>query len=916
MHRGTTGFVCLATCVAACGEGPSRGYQRFEVTVLPVLESRCLAAACHGVLADAEQRGEVIDWDQFYVRIDAGGRARDVWQAYERVKSRINTVERPELSTLLRKPLPESQGGIPHWGGDNFSGPDDAAYRFVRDWIAIEDGGGEGRPLEELTPLAQQFARDVLPTIATRQCLNKNCHGGPTAIKFTAFATPVFLDGEPVFATADVEKNYRTARHFLNLGGPSAWSRLVRKVLPLDPGPEIPGGIAHRAGSRLFFAGPDEPEIQAMLEWADAERTEEFGAPGLPVVQGVVFVRGTVLPEPPFELRVFSPGTDLWIVDQQPEHPSNPARNLTDVLHPEGPADARDPAISHDARRVAFAMRRSAADSHNIYEMAIDGTGLRQLTPDADPEIANRHPVYGPDGRIYFASTRTGLAAEGVELPDSDLWAVDPATGSLERLSYTPSPLARPFWIGTGKFSGTLGFVELRAIGGTFHTAVMRVPILDRNPAYHADREIHPHHGQTLSGEIAWGMRTMADGRYATILLDRAATVPVGTLAVIERQFGPELPGGTEDEAAVTGFRHALTRLDGSRAWRDPAPLDDGSLLAAVASQPAPQRPRIVRAWVDEDPGAEAPFLQREMRLTDLSDSDPAGEWEPEPILVRPLEDDPTHERAWDPAGSTGILDVRHGETLEAIFAAGLLARGPKTIRTDLHGVRAIVPLPVPAGHMGEYTATGYGPAVILVGEVPVPDGSLYAEVPANAPFRVQFVGADGMAVGGQANRWFFVAPGETFPAGVSPQRYATDCAGCHGSLDGNPNRALAAPDAITEASITLATHENRDPRRPKQPIEALGPLIPTDFVGTVRPLIERSCTGCHDELVPRSDAPFDTAYRWLIDNGHVVPSLARDSRMVALLRTTCRGDPPLDDEERMAIIRWVDVGAAYRGPP
>jgi len=884
--------------------------------VLPVLEGRCFAAACHGVLGDAEQRGEVIDWEQFYVRTDAGGRAKNVRQAYERAKSRINTIEKPELSTLLRKPLPEAQGGIPHWGGDNFSGPDDAAYLAVRDWIAMEDGGGEGKTLQELAPLQQQFAREVLPTIATRQCLNKNCHGGPTALKFTAFATPLLLDGEPVFATADVEANYRTARHFLNFQGAAAWSRLVRKVLPLDPSPEVPGGIAHRAGSRLFFSGPDDPAIQAMLEWVDAERAEELGTSAVPAVVGVVFVRGPVSPEPPFELRVFSPGTDLWIVDRQPEHPGNPARNLTAALHPEGPADARDPAISHDARRIAFAMRRSAADSHNIYEMAIDGTGLRRITSDAHADIANRHPVYGPDGRIYFVSTRTGQAAEGVDLLDSELWAGDPATGVLQRLSHTPSPLARPFWIGTGKFYGTLGFLELRAIGGAFHTAVMRVPILDRNSDYHADREIHPHHGQTLSGEIAWGMRTLADGRYATILLDRNASMPAGTLAVIERQFGPELPGGAEDEAAVFGFRHAVTRLDASRLWWDPVPLNDGSLLAAVADAAAPDRPRIVRVWLDEDPTTETPFLQREMRLTDLPGGDPDGEWEPEPILARPLEDDPTHERAWDPARSTGFLDVRHGETLEAIFAAGLVPRGRKTIRSDLHGVRAVVPLPVPAGRMGEFTATAYGPAVILVGEVPIPDGSLYAEIPANAPFRVQFIDADGMAVGGQANRWFFVAPGETFPAGVSPERYTTDCAGCHGSLDGEPEGALTAPDSITQASITLATHENRDPRRPKAPVQALGPLIATDFLGAVRPLIERSCTGCHDELVPRPDGPFDSAYRWLIDGGHVVPSLARDSRMVARLRAGCPGDPPLDAEERMAIIRWIDVGAAYRGPP
>jgi hypothetical protein len=914
VRLGTTFVVYLVGTVVGCGDSGT-GRQRFEAEVLPVLEARCLSTTCHGVAGDAEVQGEVIDWTQFFVRVTAAGRARDNDQAYERAKSRINTIERPELSTLLRKPLAEASGGLPHWGGDELRGPDDPAYRAVRDWIAGESGGGEGKDPAELSPLEQRFAADVLPSITTRQCLNRNCHGGPTALKFTDFATPIFLDGEPVFATADVERNYTVARHFLNLGGASVWGRLVRKVLPLDADPTATSGIAHRAGNLIFFR-PGDPEIEAMSGWADAERAQVLGTAIPPVVRGVVFVRGPVVPEAPFDLRVFSPGTDLWVIDRQPEHPGNPSRNLTGALHPGESADARDPAVSHDALRVAFAMRRSASDSHNIYEVRLDGTGLRQLTTDADPDVANRHPVYGPDGRIYFVSTRAKTQADGVDLPDSELWAVDPSSGEQQRLTYTPSPLARPFWIGTGKFYGTIGFTELRSIGGRWDTAVMRVPIIDRNPAYHADREIHPHHGQTLPEDVVWGMRTMSDGRYAAVLLDRTATYPAGALAVIERQFGPELPAGAEDEAATPGFRHAVTRLDSARRWWDPAPGNDNSLFAAVAASAAPDRPRIERVWLAEDPLTGGPVIQRETRLSDVPPGDAVGEWEPEPILVRPLEDDPTHERAWDPSASTGIVNVRHGETLEAIFAAGLVARGPKVIRDDIVAVRALVSLPVPEGRMAEATATAYGPAAVLVGEVPVPDGSLFAEIPANAAFRIQFVDADGMATGGQANRWFFVAPGETFPAGVSPTRYPTDCAGCHGALDGVADHALGVPDAVTSASITLATHEQRNPRRPKPPIQALGPLVATDFLTMVRPLVARSCAACHPELDPRPDGTFDTAYRWLLDGGRVVPSHARESPAIERIRTVCPGDPPLDADERLTFIRWVDAGAAYRSAP
>ncbi|MEK6606469.1 MAG: hypothetical protein AABZ30_02305 [Myxococcota bacterium] len=886
----------------ACGPSESRGYERFEAEALPVLEARCASTTCHGVAADAEERGEVIDWSYFFVRVGADGRVADPRQAYDAAKGRINTVERPEFSTLLRKPLPAAAGGLPHWGGADFTGREDDSYVALRDWIATEEGGGEGKLLGELPPLAQEFARDVLPALATRQCMNQNCHG-PTS-PFTSFAAPLPLDGELVFPAADVEKNYATARHFVNAGGAAASSRLVRKVLPLDPDPAVTGGIAHRGGNRLFFTGADDPDVQAILAWAEAIRAEELGTTDVPIVRGVVLVRGPVASERPFELNVFSPGTDLWIVDRQIEQAGAPARNLTATLHPDGPADARDPAVSHDAERVAFAMRLAASGSHNLYEMRLDGTGLRQLTFDDDPEVANRHPVYGPDGRVTFASSRAGHAADGVDLPDAELWAVDPASGALERLTFDPAPEARPFWIGTGKSYGTLGFTVLRAIGGRYEGAIFRGPVLDRNKAFHPDPEIHVHHGLTMPEDIAWAMRTLPDGRFATILLGRDAPYPAGPLAIVERQFGPEVPDGAEDDASAFGFRHAVARVDDARAWWDPAPANDGSIFAAVADPATPNRPRVVRLWLEEDPTTGLPFIGRELRVTDLANRDSAGEWEPEPIVVRPLEDDLDHAWAWDPTASTGVINYRHVETLEALFAS-LEVRGTKTVRDDVRYVRLVESLAVPSSAREGTTLTPYGPASVL-GEIETPDGSFLCEVPANVPFRIQLLDANRMAVGAQQNRWIHVAPGETFPGGVAPEIYPTACAGCHGSLSGAPEDALGPPDAITRASITLATHENRDPRRPRAPVPLGRAPIAADFVSDVRPIVERCCTTCP---APEPSGPFDALYRHLLDEGLVVPGHAAESPLLD-------GECAATAEERLTIIRWIDLGAAYRSAP
>ncbi|MCX6908266.1 MAG: hypothetical protein NTY01_09510 [Verrucomicrobia bacterium] len=71
--------------------------------------------------------------------------------------------------------------------------------------------------------------------------------------------------------------------------------------------------------------------------------------------------------------------------------------------------------VSYDGKRVMFAFcavdktppnRETHADHHyHIYEMAADGSGLRQLTDGAFDDFA---PRYLPDGRIIFISSRRG----------------------------------------------------------------------------------------------------------------------------------------------------------------------------------------------------------------------------------------------------------------------------------------------------------------------------------------------------------------------------------------------------------------------------------------------------------------------------------------------------------------------------
>ena len=64
----------------------------------------------------------------------------------------------------------------------------------------------------------------------------------------------------------------------------------------------------------------------------------------------------------------------------------------------------RDPELSFDGKKIIFSMRKNKDDDYHIYEINIDGSGLKQLTKASG--VSDIDPLYLPDGGIVFSSTR------------------------------------------------------------------------------------------------------------------------------------------------------------------------------------------------------------------------------------------------------------------------------------------------------------------------------------------------------------------------------------------------------------------------------------------------------------------------------------------------------------------------------
>lgn len=960
-----TGVAALVT-VAACSKTPlPRG--AFEAEVLPVLERGCAAGSCHGVAHDAEARGERIDWGQLFFRLDASGRIADVGQAYQAAKRAINTVEDPAFSTLLRKPLSVRHGGLGHFGGEGFSSPDDRSYQAIYRWISLEDAGGED-PLP-LTDREQLFANTVQPVLVSATCMTSHCHG-PTAGGIP-YRLDVGYQGD--FSIAATRHNYQETLTMTALDGYPLLSRVVRKSQPLG------AGIIHKGLNFDFYAGDPGDGVAAITSWICVERLARVGqgcaAPDQLPISGFVYVRGPVAPGHAFDLDGFAPGSDLYLatVDDHTLVPSS-TENLTAALHPSGPADVRDPAVSRDGEQVLFAMRTNADQGHHLWLYDLATREARQLTfgNAALPGgglATDRDPTFGPDGSVWFVSTRAGVVADQGQMLDAEIYSLDPASGDTRRWTYTPHVERKPVFFDVGdEAGGEVAFSVLRdAIPGQARAHVFRFPPSQRT-------EYHQHFGVTPLEDFIYDMSELPDGRYVSVVGELPAPWQAGGLALIDRNFGPEINARSlAAEPALEVYRPPMILVAQDGAYRDPTPLPDGRLLVAhqvapfdAADEAAAFTPGIELLELEESADGSGPKLRR----TSVLLMEPGvALTEPEPVALRaPVRVDDAPLSASDEP--TAMFRHQGLPMIDGLLA-NLPPSGAKVPLEGVAFVRLVEHLPLTFAERSPivlpetpWEATGatstalgrHGPARILA-ELPIEaDGSFQARVPAGVPFRLQALDAARMTIGAMHNRWYYTLPGQVLTQGVSAAngtlRYGSRCAACHGDPDGVARPpAMETPDAITSASLTLARFERQNPRRPiEPPLLDSSTSIEVDFVRDVQPILDARCIACHGTSSPAADLDltgtptthFNRAYESLLvpgngsaDGRELVDDSdgrARSSFLIELLTGAEMDAPrvlespsvphpgpgsgaaPLSGEELLTLVRWIELGATYHG--
>jgi hypothetical protein len=609
------------------------------------------------------------------------------------------------------------------------------------------------------------------------------------------------------------------------------------------------------------------------------------------------------------------PGGGIFVLDAPGE--SMRSRQITDLP----PGSYQHPDVSWDGQRVLFAYcevpsapanRTAHQDRHyHIYEVDLDGRGLRQLT---DGPYDHFSPRYLPDGNLLFLSTRRGgfhrcgagpcpvytltLAnADGsnvrpISFHETHEW--DPAVLHDGRIIYTRwdyvdrhAVYYQQLWTARPDGTGVAAYYG--------NNTLNPVGVWEARPVPNSNQVMATagaHHAMTAGSIILLDVSKGVDG------LDPITRLTPDVLF-------PESESPVQHWHATAGLSEVPDRPIADRRWpghcyRSPYPLSENYFLAAYSFDPLIGEPHANRAnmfgiyLVDRFGNKE--LLYRDLNIASL--------W-PVPLRPRPI-----------PPALPTVSDLAESDDgtffLQDVYDSWpALPAGPESSITHLRILQVLVKT-TPHANNPRVGLANASPGKQVLGTVPVePDGSAYFRAPARIPLAFQALDEHGMAV--QTMRSLtYLQPGEQ-----------AGCIGCHEHRTGAPD---PSPWALARLREPSTIEPGPDGSRPLS-----YPLL-------VQPVLDRHCVRCHSGAeaeggIVLSGEPageFSASYQalaprvsfsqWLgtpAENAEPLthPDLfgARASSLMRMLHDG-HEDVTLDADDWERLVTWMDANALFYG--
>ena len=556
----------------------------------------------------------------------------------------------------------------------------------------------------------------------------------------------------------------------------------------------------------------------------------------------------------------FRPGGDLWVRDRA--SPSATERNVTfDITQGEG--DVRDVEPSYDGTKLVFAMREpliEGADEEdqptwNIWEYEIATRQLRRVI-GSDIVAEEGHdvaPHYLPDGRIVFSSTRQRqsraiLLDEGKpQFAAQDEDRAEPAFvlhvmngdgTSLRQISFNQSHDLDPAVLDDGRIvfsrwenAGPNNEINLFAVrpdgtdlqllygaqshatgtdGTDVHFLAPRPAAANRIVALAQPFRAPDLGGQVLEIDVGNYVENTQATRPNRGVLAGPAQVPA-TINVVSTIDGPS-PGGRYSSAYP--LRDGTNRL--LVTWTQCRLLEGGRIVPCtedrLATGTAATAPPLYGVWI-YDPG----------KRTQLPVVPPVeGFVYDEVVALQPVAPPPVlldkvagvDFDAELQSEGVGILDIRSVYDIDGVDTApgGITAladpRRTTAAQRPARFLRIEKAVSLPDDDVRDFDNSAFGVTARfgmreLLGYAPVePDGSVRVKVPADVPFAITVLDADGRRISPRHENWLQVRAGQELR-----------CNGCHDPASGQSHgRENLFAAAYAGATTTGQPFPNTNP--------------------------------------------------------------------------------------------------------
>jgi len=487
---------------------------------------------------------------------------------------------------------------------------------------------------------------------------------------------------------------------------------------------------------------------------------------------------------------------------------------VTPLLEDKGGA-FRDPAISWDGKRLAFAWKKSLNDDdYHLYEMDLASRKLRQVTNETG--VADYEPAYLPNGDFVFSSSRCVQTIDCWWTEGSNLYTCDPKGRNIRRLGFDQVHTVYPQVLDDGRVVYTRWDYNDRG-------QVFPQPLFQMNPDGTNQTEYY--------GNNSWFPTTIAHARgipgtsKVLAVLCGHHTAQAGKLAVIDPALGRQENEGVQLVSPKRETRAVKVDTYGQKGelFRYPFPLGEREWLVSYAPNGWKGGGRrggdadFGIYWMDIDG-------RRELLTTDAEF--PCQQ--PVPVMARsrPVQRPSSVDFAKE-SGSYYVQDIYQGPGLKDIERGTIkklrvvaLEFRPAGVRSNGSGGPAggaLVSTPISIGN-------GAWDVKRVLGETPVhEDGSASFVVPARTPVYFQALDERGRTL--QTMRsWSTLQPGEN-----------ASCVGCH------ENKNSAPPGDGYGATLAM--------KRPPLKLEPFhGPVRGFSFTREIQPILDRHCVRCHND--------------------------------------------------------------------